>query len=193
MKNNNPDFETIEVLKRTKSYGFQSHVLKHAEISDEPVLLGHACFFDFEDSNYHDAVREITKKHNTRAIFVFESSDGNYHAVSPRIMSLQEINDLKSNLEHDDDAHREIGYKKGCWTLRLSEKGNKPKPKFVKAYLDLHDYDKEYAYSRPHMEILKQSYDNKAIDMCFKLIEKSENFVGAETRLVQYSTHENNH
>lgn len=190
----NPDFSDIEVteLKRVETVGIQSHVKKFSEIKKETVVIGHAQFYDFEDVEFADVQKEIME--NIGVGFVFKSSDNNYHVINPIVKSVVEIKALKDDLELDCEAHGDIGLKKGCWTLRAGEKGDKPAPEYAGMVWDESVNLKTEVFSRPHLQYLEESIPEftEAYDRVQNILNECR-CVGDTMNAVKYETHENNH
>lgn len=185
----NPSLEKINVveLKTTECVGIQSHVKRFSELKEETVTVGHVAFFDFENVDIKD-VKDIIENYLGFG-FIFNSHGDNYHVIVPAVRSIAEIKDAKDQIELDDDAHADIGVKKGCWTLRISEKGSKPRPKYVGYVQSSSSNPMTEILSKPHLEYIKErSSDNIAHNMLHEC-----KTVGTTTNIVKYSTAENNH
>ena len=189
----NPELGHIDVteLKKVETLAIQSMVIKESnlndELNDDQFNLGHIPMFDFEDVTI-DQVHDVIDEYLDFA-FIFRSSENSYHVYSTEIISLQELVELKDQIELDDDDHNVIGLEKGCMALRLTDKGDKPRPSFVEFYQSWDCNLKEVTHSYPHLTALADLHE---IDKAYTMLDNCKT-VGDKTRVVVYETYENNH
>lgn len=159
--------------------GVRSDVTRRAEPFNETV--GHVLFLDCEDT-------DVTKLEdwcelNLQVYYIFKSSQGNYHVISPVIRSAIEIYNLKKSCPFDDDEHNRIGYDKRGWVLRFTEKGDKPRPDLVKAVNGVTDRP----ISEPHVSYIIQEFES---DAAIELIREGRECLGYAIKVVEYATYE---
>ena len=132
--------------------------------------IHHVLFLDYDEILYDLMVEEleyVCQKHNMSPFYVFttyEKKDsngrfyGNYMAISLTKKRFGEIVNIQNEL-HCDSAYKKIAliYRFKCWVLRLSSKGDKPRPKFKGIIGHNGGYYIEDV-SRAHLELLKKLY-----------------------------------
>lgn len=183
------DIQDSQVVKKVKTAGVTSHVLRETEMEYD-VTLGHVIMYDFENVTPEHIRDYMEDNMNVPVVFFFESSTGNYHGLCPIVVSLQEAYEIKSLNVLDDPDHDDVGIKKGQWTLRTEEKGSKPRPEY-RGLIKKQDANlkADYTFSKPHLDILVDRYD---VDYAFNILEECKS-VGDGTYAVAYKTRENNH
>lgn len=176
--------------KSVKTVGMRSDVLIETEKDDEYVNVGHVTFLDIE--NYEEGV--MTLKADLQGYLdiysIFKSSENNYHVISPVVRSMADILEIKRSMDIDDDAHEEVGIRKGGWTLRIAEKGSKPKPEYIDSHVNpTFNLKEQRVLSEPHTQHLIKRSDYAPL---FNLLDETKT-VGDRLEIRRYSTRENNH
>lgn len=168
-------------LEERKKYfdclGVTSHVLE--ERKDSSSVAGHVLMFDVEDKDFRTVKNYFTERFDV--VFIFESSLNNYHVLIPEINSFEETYNMMLKVEMEHTPHTEIGYKRGDWVLRVSDKPDKPKP--VLRYADA-VMNKDKVLSYPHLMYVKELYGDKTAENCLKFF----NTEGDRLKAVKYST-----
>lgn len=197
MKEYNPDLGDIKVEKSIVTTGIMSPVYSESEMNFE-IMHGHVLMFDFEDTkmeiveDYHEYLTGDERRDDIDLpiMFIFQSSEGNFHGLCPIIDSYQEALEIKSQHMLDDQDHVEVGMKKGRWTLRVSEKGDKPAPQYIGYVINENaNLRAGYTWSQPHLEFLVDNYD---VNIAKTIIEECKT-AGESLDVVKYHTRENNH
>lgn len=185
----NPSMDDVTVVKSVIANGVNSSVFKSRNVDADRVLLGHVFYADYEDVRFSELYTKKSELLHPPATFIFESSKGNFHAISPVVRSLQKIHEYKDSIPLDDDNHKDYGLKKGYWTLRMSSKGVKPEPEFMGVVNPSLDRLKYHTFSKPHLDILADYHD---IELAATIREECKT-VGDTFNVTKYVTHERNH
>lgn len=149
----------------------------------------HATFLDAEKSTL-PILKEMA--YNNYGVFmIMESSQGNYHLYAPIARPKELVYTVLSFSEPEHQEHADIGYERGDWVLRISEKGINssnplsPKPELV-------DYRIEpkagVQYSLPHIKFMRNFIPKEDL---WKLteIETLHDTVSSENLMIsQYDT-----
>lgn len=168
-------------LEKRKNYfdciGVTSHCIRERENFNE--VLGHVTMFDVENNSYTEVRNYFKERYDV--LFIFESSKDNYHVLIPWIRDFEETYRDMLKCEKEHDPHAKIGYKRGDWVLRISDKPNKPKP--ILRYANAIQ-NKNKSYSWGHLEYIRQLYDSEIAENCLKYM----NTEGDRLKSVKYST-----
>ena len=102
-------------------------------------------------------LKVLMKVHNLGTVYIFESSKGNYWAVSLAKKSFKEFVEIMQSTSCDN-AYKwvPLNYGKKLWTIRLSPK-NKRKPKLV-YMLRYVDVTRKIQISKAHYMLLRKFY-----------------------------------
>lgn len=191
----NPDLSDIEVvqLEKVETTAVQSQVIKISNLddslNDESFNLGHIHMFDFEDVELERVIDFVKNRLGYGFVFQSNQSESDYHVYNTSIKSLIGIKEFKDSVDIDDQSHSDIGLEKGCFALRITNKGYKPKPSYI-GFFKRSDYNvKIDTHSYPHLKILE---DHWGISKARTMIEECK-VVGDLTRVVVYDTYVNNH
>lgn len=142
----------------------------------------HVAFFDIEESTLEEVIGEMINL-GLLNFFIFESSDGNFHVINPRLRSEKSTYALLRRCSLEDEQHAKIGLHRGDWVLRLSDKEEIGKEEPTLVYQET-NYTKDYAYSKPHLEYIKKLYGSNKAGTCL------ENLIteGKQVKTVKYWT-----
>lgn len=152
--------------------GISSHVIG----SDGSI--GHVLMLDIEDKKLVDVLNWCDNNLGNYA--VFKSSSNSYHVLNPKVRSYEKTYEFLKNISLEDSNHADIGYERGDWVLRISDKPDKPMPELIEYSLSM---DKKNSYSKPHIKYINALHSNELANEWFKLP-----LVGETLRTVQYWT-----
>jgi len=134
-------------------------------------------------------LQHIQQKFRLSNIYILESSKDSYHAYCCDKLSSFEVNKIIKETSCDDAFRNNWRYDFACRVLRISEKGSKPKPKYVCCIKSNHNQRQK---SYPHLIFIKNYFQIPETDMDFtnndgELIGNKDNAI--ET--IQYPTSHN--
>lgn len=174
-----------------KCRGVRSDVLDSDKNS-----LGHICMLDVENATFKQ-VKELCNNMFDVA-FVFQSSyrshtshdptgdapRWNWHIYNPVIRGFEDTKDLMSSIALEDDNHVEIGYERGDWVLRISDKPDDSKKVPEYAYSVVNP-SKRKTLSEPHLRFLEGYFE---VAPASKLADKMPT-AGKTLEAVEYWTY----
>lgn len=124
-------------------------------LNAEKECLGHITMLDVENATFKQVKEQCVNNYD--CYFILRSSRNNYHIINPLIRSFKDTYEHMSEIEIEDNNHTHIGYKRGDWVLRITDKPNKPIPHIV----DQEGYmNKNKTYSKPHLKFLEVYHDS---------------------------------
>ena len=143
----------------------------------------HVLFFDYDKigdlKRIEDELKFIQDYYNLSHAYIFQTGDENFHAVILDKHSLRDTFEILKNTNVDHAFVNSIKFLRGReWILRIAEKGNRPKPVFVKV---LKSKYASYEVSTAHKLFLQKYYSVP------KLKYKFEDNI-TEIPLVNYNT-----
>jgi len=143
-------------------------------------------FDALEDANFLSQVFNID-------IYVLESSKGHYHLVSFDIMPLETVNQIQewTFLEGNYLTISEMPLydDKGLWnTLRIGNKGNKPRPRFIAVFyskIPRYKSIQHYGFYRFYCNIPEPPQDQKLFftNLKYMMLAVYNTGIGAKRRL----------
>ena len=97
----------------------------------------HVLFFDYDKlgelKRVEDDLKYIQEQFKLSHAYIFKTSEENFHAIILDKLPLTGAYDVLKETNCDNAFIHSIKYLKGReWILRIAEKGNRPKPEFVK-------------------------------------------------------------
>lgn len=146
---------------------------------DNGDSLGHICIVDAEDTDYKSLKEEM--KQHFDVFFILMSSKGSYHVINPVVRSLEETKAVLDSIDSEDSQHTEIGYKRGDWVCRVTEKRTKPSPVLLEEIVRPSDHHK---YSKPHLYFLSNYYGCTEPESMIELLRT----IGKTNKIIKYYT-----
>lgn len=154
-------------------FGLTSTVYEHGG------CIGHVIFIDAEDCKLEELENEINEHFDV--YFIYKSSHDGYHVMCPRIMDYEDAYSKLQELDVEHSKHTEIGYKRGDWVLRTTDKRHKPRPVYIKGVAK---HNREHVYSKPHLEYIRHYEDEQTPENVLELMKTR----GHDTDVVMYGT-----
>lgn len=158
---------------------------------------GHVLLADMEDCSYLEVKEMANDLFDCYAILRSSKKDGreNYHLINPVVRPRTETRDILQSISKtylgcnpyslEDRSHCHIGYLRGDWVLRISEKPSKDAPVLIDSNIEscLNIEDSKY-FSYPHLRYLRDVYQ---IDI--KDIIRKNKVIGQKLQTVKYYTY----
>lgn len=137
--------------------GLRSDVLRYSSVkNDDKEVIGHITMLDIEGYELNTVKRLCSNMFDVA--FVLRSSKDAYHVYNPVIRSFDETHELMKSIGLEDKQHVDIGYKRGDWVLRISDKpaDGKIVPELVHSHVMP---NKRLTYSYPHLQFLLEYFN----------------------------------
>lgn len=144
--------------------------------------IGHILMLDVENKSLEELYDVIYQLEGYN--FIMQSSKGSYHIYNPTIQSQQETVDKMVEIEGIDRSHASIGYKRGDWVLRVSNKHNKQVPEHINTVEGLI----ERPISRPHLIFLRNYFGCSKADYLLDVVPEKY-LIGKNLKFVEYWTY----
>lgn len=170
-----------EFKEKLKDVLVSSKGLKSSVYGDE-TEIGHILMLDVENKSLEELYDVVYQLDGYN--FIMESSEGSYHIYDPTIRSKQETVDKMKQIEGIDSSHASIGYKRGDWVLRVSNKHNKQIPEHINTVEGLI----ERPVSRPHLIFLRDYFGCSKADYLLDVVPEKY-LVGKNLKFVKYWTY----
>lgn len=138
--------------------GVRSEVLTYNSVkNDDTEGIGHITMLDIEDTDLETVKNMVNNMFDVA--FILESSRDGYHVYNPVIRSFEDTRALMKSIALEDSQHVSIGYKRGDWVLRMTDKPAEDKqiPHIV---YETVSPTKRKTLSKPHVMLIAEYFNS---------------------------------